>query len=454
MRMGTTTAIPAGTCFWCQEREADSREHKFKRSDLVREHGRGELRDDRTLIRYGGQGRREMRGTNSEALKFRPSLCAHCNNTHSQPIDKAYDHFIEGVFAEEAKFLAQRQIDLEAILGADWRSSAEDVLRYFVKHALCRIAESRHGAEDAELPTDALAFLDGGPVPESLACEIWIEPTWLRFADVGKDDPSWVRWMGMDPLFGGPDGRVGGRWAYGWLVFGWEFWGEDPEHPFGERVAKLPIIATRTVDFELALMPTTARHQEDEPDREWLARVAGDDVVAPDHAVSRSPVCQAFAGGALDFEAATRDLGPDRREPMVEDPVADATVEIRRAGLLAGIARAVWAQSSVDVAQIRAVDLGPSQLDPAAIRAAVVPLEGVEADQGFKAIAKTFAAMSSLKLADALEMGVDSGERHEAVCTAALLAGRCAAAAGAAGGEWSECWDSVSAAVARVTRLG
>jgi hypothetical protein len=93
----TKIAIPEGQCYWCRQRPANSCEHKFKRSDLVREHGRGELRGERTMVKYGAEGSLDIRSTKSGALKFRPSLCAECNNARSQQIDEAYDRFIGGV---------------------------------------------------------------------------------------------------------------------------------------------------------------------------------------------------------------------------------------------------------------------------------------------------------------------------------------------------------------------
>src|SRR5262249_35067785 len=150
--------------------------------------------------------------------------------------------------------------------------------------AFCRIVEATATEDYIALPTDALAFLRGGPPPPSFSCSFWAEPTWLRFTDRGQGDPKWVRPMGMEPLYAGPNGRIGGRLNYGWLVCGWEIWGEGQGNPFAEKTMEIPILATKSVDFEFALMPNTSSPSEDgEPDREWLERVVGDEVIAPDN---------------------------------------------------------------------------------------------------------------------------------------------------------------------------
>src|SRR3954469_21907422 len=326
--------ITRGRCYWCQERDADSREHKFKRSDLIREHGRGELRAGRTLVAYRGEKTSEHRSTKNDALKFSPSLCSYCNNTRSQPFDRAYDRFIEWIVDNEEKVLADRVVDLEGALGSDWMEVAEDVFRYFVKHICCRLAESVKADGGTLVPRDALEFLDGGRPPESISTEMWIEPTWLRFAHVGADDPDWVRIMGMEAVHPGPEMRLGSRWNYGWLVLGWECWGEEEGNVLLDKDLELPIISTRPAGMELAFMPTTAELSDEEAhDAAWLERVSGG-VVIDHEALSSSAVAQKFIGGALDFEAGLRNQAPDRRELLLADPSPSLEVEMMRTGWL------------------------------------------------------------------------------------------------------------------------
>jgi hypothetical protein len=456
--MGPTVAIKPGECYWCRERDADSREHKFKRSDLVREHGRGELRGPRTIVRVGAGTSRDMRSTKSDGLKFPPSLCEPCNNTRSQPADRAYECFVEWVFSHESWVLENRQVDLAAAFELDWVSESENVLRYFVKNALCRIVETHPGPEDVELPADALAFLDGGPIPPSLGCSFWVETTWLRFCEMRPDDPLWVRPMGFEPLYKEQSGRIAARSYNGWLSFGWEFWGETG-HPFEGPIMPLPILATRSIELESVLVPNSSPGPDasDELNHKWVQKITGgadDEPIVPEAALSRSPVGQKFIGGALDFEAGTRGLAPDVRELLVEDPVQRAETEVIRAGLLAGIARQVWAFGSTDLDAVHAVELAESLFTPDAVNSAVKALRAKAPGDGWLEVCNGFAAMSSLKLIEAGDAGVNSDDGWEALLEAARLAGCCAAAAGAANSDWPPAWDSVSAAAARIARLG
>ena len=172
----TITPVP-GLCWWCGA-AADSREHKYKRSDLVREHGKAPYDGPATLVRVGDR-RAEMRSSKSAPLTFEASLCAPCNNRRSQPCDMAYDAFIEWLWANEEQVLEDRGFRWSAIFGTDWRPAALNVFRYFVKHIGCRVAEISTAEEPYAFPASLVRFLDGGPPPQNLYCEFFAELTWV-----------------------------------------------------------------------------------------------------------------------------------------------------------------------------------------------------------------------------------------------------------------------------------
>jgi hypothetical protein len=454
MNLDQIVKIAPGKCCWCQERDADSREHKFKRSDLMREHGRGELRAGRTLVAYRGENTSEHRSTKNDVFKFSASLCSYCNNTRSQPFDQAYDRFIEWIFENEEKVLADRHVDLEEALGSDWPEASKNVLRYFVKHICCRLAETVHSDGGTLLPKDAREFLGGGPPPKNVSTEMWIEPTWLRFAQVGANDPDWVRTMGMEPVHPGPEMRLGSRWRYGWLVLGWECWGEEDGNALLEKDLELPIVSTDSTGMELAFMPTTAEPSDGEPvDVAWLERVTGGAVIDLEP-LSSSPVAQKFIGGALDFEAGLRNQAPDRRELVLSDSPPPLVVEVMRTGWLCGIARHVWANGSVNAVAVRDIRLDYVLLDPQLLFEEAENLGAIAPEEGWVAVTGAFAAMASLKLVEAHEYGVDADEGYEALLSAASLAGASAASAGAWSEDWHQTWDSIRAAVALIAPLG
>lgn len=93
-------------------------------------------------------------------------------------------------------------------------------------------------------------------------------------------------------------------------------------------------------------------------------------------------------------------------------------------------------------------------LNPQVLYREAVALGVAEADSGWSGAARGFAAMASLKLAEAYEHGVDSEPGEEALFASASLSGACAAAAGASAEEWPAAWDSVHAALAVLAALG
>ena len=156
-----------GTCWWCGG-TANSREHKFKRTDIERGFGRGPYRNGRTLERHGYDRRpSDVTGSKSKVFKFEPMICARCNGERSRLFDSAYDQFMDYLFGNEAAVLGSGEVDLRRIYGDEWGSKGFDLARYFVKHICCRLANV---AEHREiwLDTRLTEFLDGGVYPQCL----------------------------------------------------------------------------------------------------------------------------------------------------------------------------------------------------------------------------------------------------------------------------------------------
>src|SRR5436305_5267536 len=73
-------------CWWCGSK-GNSREHRIKRTDVIREFGPNIDRDH--LFINQARIETQHRGLNASMMKFRKPLCAHCNNARSQPFDQA-----------------------------------------------------------------------------------------------------------------------------------------------------------------------------------------------------------------------------------------------------------------------------------------------------------------------------------------------------------------------------
>lgn len=143
-----------GICWWCRERPATTGEHKYKQSDLAR------LMGDDTLVWFGDQGFRDIRGTSGikrdrhGVIKFPKSLCAPCNNQHSQPFDRAYSIFSDHLASTQARKL--RGISFESLYGEQWRDELLNLARYYAKHFGCRMVHS-----GIEPPDSLCTFMDG-----------------------------------------------------------------------------------------------------------------------------------------------------------------------------------------------------------------------------------------------------------------------------------------------------
>lgn len=135
-------------CWICGDK-ADSAEHRLKKSDLVRAHGRGPYMGPSALSHVRGGKEAHIQGPESKHLKYSPSLCQYCNNTRTQPFDRAYEHFIAWVLNHhEDLVLRKRFIDLSEVYGCRWESQQRDLYKYFTKSFGCRLV-------DAEIPVPA-----------------------------------------------------------------------------------------------------------------------------------------------------------------------------------------------------------------------------------------------------------------------------------------------------------
>lgn len=223
-------------CWWCGS-PADSREHKLKKSDLVREFGRP-FSERPLRVR---EGREEtIQGPGSDLVKFSATLCAPCNNARSQPFDRAYDRFAAYLVERGRHILASRLIDLRAIYGHDWEKESCNLFRYLVKHIGCRLADN-----DVEVPGSLRCFLDGGPKPDAdLALEIEIRSD---IAEISRSGLAGGLGLG-DVLLTDFDGNghatvIESHFDYRWLRFAWGVGSELEGYPlpFGGPILRLPV---------------------------------------------------------------------------------------------------------------------------------------------------------------------------------------------------------------------
>lgn len=141
------------TCWWCGQ-AADSREHRVKASQLKRMFRTSEfLVLDDTV---GGRPTRQN-GLKSKPILFDKVLCAQCNNSRSQPFDRAYDTFVDKVWDDPDYFRGRASLDMRDSFSSDEEGS-RILARYYMKNIGCRIAEIGFS-----VPSQIVEFMDGAP---------------------------------------------------------------------------------------------------------------------------------------------------------------------------------------------------------------------------------------------------------------------------------------------------
>lgn len=177
--------VVVGICWWCGG-TAESREHKFKRTDLDR------MNDGSGLL-HGSTASPNLvpvKSTRkSKVVKFGQNLCRNCNDTKSQPFDFAYDKYAQYIWDNHARLLRSPFIDMRRIYGDDWTEKSLSLARYFAKHLGCRMAN------DGYQPPVAIAeFLDGGERLEYVQMVLFRDVSglrwWRRAPRAGEREPG------------------------------------------------------------------------------------------------------------------------------------------------------------------------------------------------------------------------------------------------------------------------
>lgn len=144
-------------CWICQTNIADTAEHALKKSDIVRKYGKGSYQNlgEKQPIHFKDGKITKLQGANSDAIKNQKDLCKQCNNSLTQPFDRAYDKFIEYVIDNYELILERRFIDFEEIYGEDFPDQQTNLFKYFLKSFGCRI----YANPDFKVPLDIITIL-------------------------------------------------------------------------------------------------------------------------------------------------------------------------------------------------------------------------------------------------------------------------------------------------------
>jgi hypothetical protein len=142
-------------CWICDRYEANSGEHKTKRSDLLAVLGEPTQEEP---FYYSDLERlnRPVGSLDAKILKAPIRICTECNTTRTQPHDRAWEHM--------SKWLRERQPPLKVgglqrgnrIFPQNTRKEMKNVHLYFLKLFGCMICEAK--ANGYDLPIDIAPF--------------------------------------------------------------------------------------------------------------------------------------------------------------------------------------------------------------------------------------------------------------------------------------------------------
>ncbi|MCW5206857.1 hypothetical protein VU08_08035 [Desulfobulbus sp. F5] len=150
-----TDTASVRSCWMCGA-PADSREHKFKKSDIVRRYGAQPFKEMGGVVhcRHSEKKYKDIQGASAKVLTYNPIICSRCNNVVSQPWDQAYQQFESWLFNNSSVILQRRFILLEEVFGTDMFWKAPALYKYFVKAFGCRLANT-----DQQIPSDIVELL-------------------------------------------------------------------------------------------------------------------------------------------------------------------------------------------------------------------------------------------------------------------------------------------------------
>lgn len=149
-----------GSCWICGG-VADSAEHMVKSSDFRSVFGRVTQQSPvylHTLLRKNVP----IKGAGAESLKFAPSLCAYCNNTRTQPHDRAWEALSTATRQHVPPLRRNDPLPLQKAFVGKANDAMLSVHLYFVKLLGCYSVQ--HGVP-LPLNSFAVAILGGYPYP-------------------------------------------------------------------------------------------------------------------------------------------------------------------------------------------------------------------------------------------------------------------------------------------------
>lgn len=143
-----------GICWMCNKNIANSKEHKYKNSDL--KFLKKKIVDS-IIAKVGSY--KYINGIDSNLLKYDYVLCVECNNKNSKKIDNDYDVFSE-------KYIKHFNLEIESIF---FKNEKLNFYRFLVKNFCCRLASNK-----IKISSDLIDFVNSKKlIPYRLVIQIY-----------------------------------------------------------------------------------------------------------------------------------------------------------------------------------------------------------------------------------------------------------------------------------------
>lgn len=153
---------PIKLCWICKEKEADSGEHKTKRSDLLAVLGKP-TREQPFYFNDLKIKNKPVGSLNAKILKSPVRICANCNNARTQPHDRSWEHMSDCLRGR--RLTPGNSVRANRIFRYDTKREMTNVHLFFVKLFGCMIAEAKANGHDVPIDLDAFseAIMSGRP---------------------------------------------------------------------------------------------------------------------------------------------------------------------------------------------------------------------------------------------------------------------------------------------------
>lgn len=166
---------PTDRCWWCGG-EGNTREHKYKRSDLKLTGTVDGAFQVANLYKWTperhGLLERWKRGVE---VHWDAPFCANCNGSRSARMDGAYSRLSQWIHDNTGRLAHDHAIGWLEVFGATWVQDAAETARYLTKQFACQLAQNR-----ITVPPEVIAYLDGGRRPPTLGLSAWVDASILE----------------------------------------------------------------------------------------------------------------------------------------------------------------------------------------------------------------------------------------------------------------------------------